>query len=268
MEYLWPYILLIMIPVVLKLFMKVKEDGDQEDEREERNKQTNKCNEVPVPTVPASDLNIEDHSIEYYRAHCFDNAEMYQKYFYNSSVIDAQQNMRALLETEQHKITKLLMTRKPDKAMEAIDEALNYSDPIRDANARHWFLISALRDFYSIRDFDPIIYSLCLTICDYDLSNIENWFRVTDTRVEYQKDSKGRCLFDKKAELIYHRNPPPNLETAYKKAIILEKIGDIDGAISFCEYAIENDLPDTDGKSFLSRKERLERKKAKLQKST
>lgn len=208
----------------------------------------------------------EETSLEYYREHCYESAEMYEKYFYDRAVSDAQQRMRDLLESEERKITKLLMTRKLDKAMEAIEEVLNHTDPIRDANARHWYLISALRDFYAIRDFDPIVYSYCLQICDYDLQYIENYFLANGTRIERQHDAQGRALWDEPAELVYHRNPPPNLETATKKAIILEKLGYIDEAIAYCEYAIEHDLPDTNGNSFLARKMRLEKKREKANK--
>lgn len=262
MEYLWPYILLIMIPVVLKLFMKVKEDVDQEDEREE----TNKCNEAPVPTVPASDLNIEEHSIEYYREHCYDSAEMYTKYFWNESVREEQQGIKDLLKDEEHLITKLLMTRKTDKAMESIERVLNYADPIRDAYAIHWYLISALRDFYSIREEDPIVYSYCLQICDYDLQNIGNYLLYDRSDIKYEYDVNGISLPISEAKIIYRS--PPSIESLTRKAIILEKFGNFDEAISLCEFAIDHDIPDTNGNTFLARKERLERKKAKLQKST
>lgn len=207
----------------------------------------------------------QKHSMDYYREHCYDSAEMYQNYFRDYRVIEEKEYMDKLLEREQHKVTRFLMTRKFDKAIEVISEALQVADPIRDANAIHWFLIQALRDFYALRAEDQVVYFYCLQICDYDLNNIENYFLFNGTTIRHQTDEQGRRLWDEPEILVYNRNPPPNLETATKKAIILEKLGYIDEAIDYCNYAIQHELPDTNGNTFFARKIRLEKKRAKIQ---
>ena len=255
-SYMWCYLALMLVPGFFKMYYKTKKEEAQESQE-------------PDPIITATQeendssfsSDSQDYTLEFYREHCFENAEMYEKYFYNSAVIDARQKMKDFLEVEAHKITKLLMVRKLEKAMESIEKSLHLADPIRDAAAIHWYLISALRDFYSIREEEPLACSYCLQICDYDLQNIENYFLESGTRIEYQHDEQGRIILNEPAELVYHRIPPKNLEKAIKKAIILEKLGRLDEAIDHCDYAIKHDIPDTNGKSFLSRKMRLEKKR-------
>lgn len=250
--------------LIFSVIFLIALDNEDKMQPPEPTQSQEKPQEPPKAQEPITEPQID---IQYAREHCYESVEMYQAYWYNRSVIKAKEQIRDYLQSEESKITKLLLTRQIDKAMERIQENLCNADPIRDANAIHWYLISALRDFYAIREEDQIIYSCCLQICDYDIDNLENFFKVHGVMPDQPYDENGIPVEDAPAQLRYFRDPPPILETVTKKAIILERLGYLDEAIAFCDYAIEHDLPDTGGNSFLARKMRLEKKKAKAEKS-
>jgi hypothetical protein len=231
------------------------------DPKDDEQMDFNQFEEVKKSVEEIKEPKEDKKSLEYLRAHCLDDARSYSNYFSDSRVMDRQREVADWLHVEQNKIPRMLMKRNFEAAMNRIDELMEATDPLCDANARHWYLISALKDFYALRDEDPLIYMYCLTICDYDLSNLHNWIITTETRKEFPEDEQGRTLWDEPGRLVFCPLSVTHLETAIKKAIILERIGDLDAAIEFCEWAIENEVPDAGGKSFLGRKARLEKKR-------
>jgi hypothetical protein len=253
-------VVLILDGIIL-VCMNTDEEKPQEDPKAEEQPQ-----EQPQAQVTAKEPQID---IQYAREHCYESVEMYQAYWDNDLVNAAKNEMSGYLRSEAISITKHLLTRKIDKAMNAIEYAVGLADPIRDAEALHVFMICALRDFYAIREEDPFIYSCCLQICEYDIKNLDNYLNAIcfSVKYDYISDDMGRLFLNGPGKLERDTDRVPLLETPTKKAIILEKIGYLDEAIAFCDYAIEHEFQDTGGNSFLARKMRLEKKKQKVEKS-
>ena len=126
-----------------------------------------------------------------------------------------------------------------DGAVDILSEALAIAYEEKYTVDVHFFLIHVAETFYSMRDVDPISLNYCLSVCARDMKILRTFVRLT-------------CH-----DGFYAVTPT-------SAAIILEKQGDFESAIKVCDFAIELNLWDSNVKTFLPRKARLEKK---LQKS-
>ena len=147
------------------------------------------------------------------------------------------------------KIENALFRRNYDKAMELVSEMMQETDPKKDSVARHFTLLKILEKLYMLREENPIVYDLCLQICDLDFQNMENFIKACNSDP-----------FGDKHDSCERFNSPIDLVTTTKAAIILEKKGDLMSAIEICNMAIRWNAWDSGKKSFEERKARLEKK--------
>jgi len=117
---------------------------------------------------------------------------------------------------------------------------LGKTDAKRDAMPQHLLLGYVTDTLYKKRDEIPLAVDMCLMLCDLDIKNTEN--------------------------LLNTEKSPFYMYTPSRKAIILEKRGDIDGAIAVCDQAIKWNLLDESNKSFAFRRDRLQKRLEKLAK--
>lgn len=147
------------------------------------------------------------------------------------------------------KIENALFRRNYDKAMELVYEMINETDPKKDSVARHFTLLKVLEKLYILRKENPMVYDLCLQICDLDFQNMENFIKACNSDLSYGESASCDRF-----------NSPIHLVTPTKAAIILEKKGEIMSAIEICNIAIRWNVWDSGNKSFEVRKARLEKK--------
>lgn len=177
-----------------------------------------------------------------------DDDDDYDEEYYNPGAT-AEEMVRKHFEVAYYDLLKHLVFRDWEKVLKVLSEVVDYADLSTYATQRHFFLLSILEIVYKLRDADPFAYNVALTICDYDLLNIENLIARMDHAPFYLAGNPNHHPF--------------NMVTPTRKAIILEKIGEIEEAIKVCEIGIIYDVWDAGKKSFEERKARLEKKLAK-----
>lgn len=99
--------------------------------------------------------------------------------------------------------------------------------------AYHFALIRIVSFIYRLRDVEPDFVNDILDLCDKDIEILKNDII---------------CL--KRA----------SVPTLTKKAIILEKRGRLKEVVELCDFAIERELYEGNGSTFLIKKHRLEKK--------
>jgi hypothetical protein len=255
----YPFLIILYVAALISCFViKAKvtkqinsfEEVEKQEQKERNSYAAQKQREWKENNVnnrPQANVETPQYSREYCKEHCFENIEMYIGYFHQTETINEQQWAINYLDSQSAIITKHLNKMDLVKALQVVENALEMTDPIRDADSRHWFLNSALHEFYALRDEDSCVYNFCLQICYHDFECLPNFFRINDHR--FCEDGK-----------IVIEPPHYFIESIYKMAIIFERIGDIKSAIEICDFAIESGIVDSSGKSYLTRKFRLEKK--------
>ena len=169
----------------------------------------------------------------------------------------------SMLEKVHSNIAILLSERKYNEAMCLVESTLSKLSLEDHAISIHFFLINVIGEFYSLRDIDPNTLYFCITLCDLDLGNVDNLIKQTSLKWDYPTKENGKWNL-KEPPIPKYEYTPFYMITPTRKAIILEKLGDIDGAIAVCDISLQLDIRDSNGQTFLGRKTRLEKKKANI----
>ena len=143
-------------------------------------------------------------------------------------------------------ISSYIRARELDLVSELILNIWNTRERAEHAEDLHRMLNHALNESYPLRYSSDAMFRFVLFVCDLDISNIENYAKVAVRRPD------GLCFM-------------PSVE---KKAIILEKSGQLEEAIFTCDKGIEYRVLDSGYKrdgygSFEARKMRLVNKISK-----
>lgn len=177
-----------------------------------------------------------------------------------------QSNINSMLENTREKTAILLSEHKYSEAMCLVENTLSKLSPEDHATNRHFFLVNVIDDFYKLRDIDQNVLYHCLTLCDLDLGNVDNLIKQMSLKWDYPTKENGKWNL-KEPPIPKYEYTPFYMITPTRKAIILEKLGDIDGAIAVCDISLQLNITDSNGESFLKRKTRLEKKKANTAKT-
>ncbi len=150
------------------------------------------------------------------------------------------------------RIDRALFTRKLEKAMDIFKETLDRSDPVKGAIPRHFKTLRILEKMYLLRNENPVVLYMCLAVCDSDLDNAANLFRAVN-----------KSAFEALSKNGEFAESPFYMVTPTKKAIILEQMGDLQGALEVCETALRWKVWDSGKKSFQNRIDSIKKKMKK-----
>lgn len=146
---------------------------------------------------------------------------------------------QGFLSDQSDSIIQMINDQDFESALFQTKQALSQTFYQRDSWCRHFFLLGIISCFYSLRDINPLATAYCLAVCDIDMMYLDS-MRLSQTP---SAQNGSFCM-----------------ESPTRKAIILEKQGDIQGAIDVCDWAIDNNIWDSNKNSFLGRKARLLKK--------
>lgn len=149
-----------------------------------------------------------------------------------------------LINTSLRKIDVAIANRDFDEVLRVVDELIQQTDDEKYALERHFLISKVANKLFSIRAEEPNAAQLCLVLCRYDFENMPFTIR----KINGLDTSTGDML-----------DSPSRLYTPSLAATVLEKNGDIAGAIEVCNMAIGWNALDLNGFTFRERKERLEK---------